>query len=56
MSATWNLAHELGQPFTWIRILLVETGQASSSSSASQRARPFVSPIASLQNSIPCRP
>ena len=53
MSAIWKRAHEFGQPFTWIRISSSSPGSRAASSSASHRARPFVSPIASLQNSIP---
>ena len=52
-SATWNRVHELGQPFTWIRMSSSRSGNRAASSSASHRARPFVSPMASLQNSIP---
>ena len=53
MSATWKRAHELGQPFTWIRISSSNPGRRAASSSVSHIARPFVSPIASLQNSMP---
>ena len=53
LAATWNRAHELGQPFTWIRTSSSKPGKRASSSDVSHAARPFVSPIASLQNSMP---
>src|SRR5262249_11345064 len=53
MSAVWMRAQEFGQPLTLIVTGTSKSGSRRSSSSIRAIARPLVSTIASLQNSIP---
>ena len=53
MSASWNRAHEFGQPLTLIADRGVEVGQPPVQLGVQVRARCLVSTIASLQNSMP---